>query len=78
MGLTQGQKINVKKALNNTKKTHTLIMLKSTFHIQDVTGMHIYTTNNTAATYNKTNARNARRNRNSTSADITHSIKQGK
>lgn len=40
--------------------------------------MHIYTTNNTAATYNKTNTRNARRNRNSTSTDITHSTKQGK
>lgn len=26
-------------------------MLKSTFHIEDVTGMNIYTTNNTAATY---------------------------
>lgn len=50
MDLTQGQKTNFKKALNETKKGH-FITLKSTFHIQDVTGMTIYTTNNTVTTY---------------------------
>lgn len=54
MDLTQGQKINFKKALSETKKGH-FITLKSTFHIQDVTGMNIYTTNKTQSPPVKTN-----------------------
>lgn len=55
MGLTQGQ-WQTSKSIKLDNNGH-FIMLKSTFHIEDVTSMNIYTTNNTAATYINTTKR---------------------